>query len=89
MNFFFFFDKMQQRREKVAYRYTCPRRKAQKLSSNFKSMPSDAIKHSHIDFALLIYKKEKQWRTNDHPKLIDKTVLVFLDLMYPKKHGNI
>lgn len=36
---------------------TCPRRNEQKASSNFRSMPSEAIKHSHITFALLIYKR--------------------------------
>lgn len=30
-------------------------RNEQKASSNFRSTPSDAMRHSHIDFALLIY----------------------------------
>ena len=33
---------------------TCPSRNKQKASSNFKSIPSEAIKHSHMPFALLI-----------------------------------
>jgi hypothetical protein len=33
----------------------CFRRNEQKASSNFRSTPSDAMRHSHIVFALLIY----------------------------------
>lgn len=41
--------------KKEKHKSTCFRRNEQKASSNFRSTPSDAMRHSHIDFALLIY----------------------------------